>query len=361
MTVLAPSSATRRSGRCWPTPPARRPRRHPLRRQVEPHSVGDDEVGSGLAGRRAANRLRRVPPGRRQDARGGVGARPTGWRRRVSRRRCGTSACVKPLDPEMIADAAGHPAVVTIEDGFADGGAGSAIASAIGAHSVSLEPGAAAGVGPRRAVDLHPHGKVDDDPRQASVSTSTAWSPPPVRLVAATISRCDRWHSWRRSLPFAVLQSGKGAHDGEGPGSGEPGLVVSRYQSKCDDVEDVGGAARAGKLPWSQWPSSTECRRRRPTAFGRSGSRRLGHGERRFDQAVVGLGDAGRGVVDDPAVAETRPRSGCHRSTIKPAPSRPFGTVSRRTGRRADRRRRRLAASPAPAAAGRRSATTRRR
>src|SRR5690606_41259187 len=35
--------------------------------------------------------------------------------------------CVKPLDPAMIADAAAHRAVVTVEDGFVDGGAGSAM------------------------------------------------------------------------------------------------------------------------------------------------------------------------------------------------------------------------------------------
>jgi 1-deoxy-D-xylulose-5-phosphate synthase len=35
--------------------------------------------------------------------------------------------CVKPLDPAMIADAATHPLVVTIEDGLADGGIGSSI------------------------------------------------------------------------------------------------------------------------------------------------------------------------------------------------------------------------------------------
>jgi 1-deoxy-D-xylulose-5-phosphate synthase len=38
---------------------------------------------------------------------------------------------VKPLDPTMIADAAGHPLVITIEDGLADGGAGSAVRSAV--------------------------------------------------------------------------------------------------------------------------------------------------------------------------------------------------------------------------------------
>jgi 1-deoxy-D-xylulose-5-phosphate synthase len=38
---------------------------------------------------------------------------------------------VKPLDPEMLADAAGHRLVVTIEDGLRDGGIGAAIADAL--------------------------------------------------------------------------------------------------------------------------------------------------------------------------------------------------------------------------------------
>ncbi|MDQ4132566.1 MAG: 1-deoxy-D-xylulose-5-phosphate synthase [Actinomycetota bacterium] len=43
---------------------------------------------------------------------------------------------VKPLDGAMIADAAGHPLVVTVEDGVREGGAGTAIATAIAsAHS----------------------------------------------------------------------------------------------------------------------------------------------------------------------------------------------------------------------------------
>ena len=40
---------------------------------------------------------------------------------------------VKPLDPDMLADAARHDLVVTIEDGVRVGGAGSAIADALGA------------------------------------------------------------------------------------------------------------------------------------------------------------------------------------------------------------------------------------
>ncbi len=39
--------------------------------------------------------------------------------------------CVKPLDPEMIADAATHELVVTVEDGLAEGGAGAAMSAAI--------------------------------------------------------------------------------------------------------------------------------------------------------------------------------------------------------------------------------------
>jgi len=42
---------------------------------------------------------------------------------------------VKPLDPIMITDAASHPLVVTVEDGIREGGAGSAMASAIAALS----------------------------------------------------------------------------------------------------------------------------------------------------------------------------------------------------------------------------------
>jgi 1-deoxy-D-xylulose-5-phosphate synthase len=38
---------------------------------------------------------------------------------------------IKPLDPDMICDAARHPLVVTAEDGVRDGGAGAAVADAI--------------------------------------------------------------------------------------------------------------------------------------------------------------------------------------------------------------------------------------
>jgi 1-deoxy-D-xylulose-5-phosphate synthase len=50
------------------------------------------------------------------------GVEPTVWDARV----------VKPLDPAMIADAARHDLVVTVEDGIRLGGAGSAVADAVG-------------------------------------------------------------------------------------------------------------------------------------------------------------------------------------------------------------------------------------
>ena len=40
---------------------------------------------------------------------------------------------VKPLDHVMIADAAGHPLVISVEDGVREGGAGTAIADAVAA------------------------------------------------------------------------------------------------------------------------------------------------------------------------------------------------------------------------------------
>ena len=39
--------------------------------------------------------------------------------------------CVRPLDPAMLADAAGHPYVLTVEDGMRDGGIGSSIRDAL--------------------------------------------------------------------------------------------------------------------------------------------------------------------------------------------------------------------------------------
>ena len=45
---------------------------------------------------------------------------------------------VKPLDPEMVADAARHPLVVTVEDGMLQGGAGSSVARALAGDAVPV-------------------------------------------------------------------------------------------------------------------------------------------------------------------------------------------------------------------------------
>jgi 1-deoxy-D-xylulose-5-phosphate synthase len=65
----------------------------------------------------------------------------------------------KPLDPEMLADAARHRVVVTAEDGIREGGVGSAIADAVGG-SGSLE-GAPRVVVLGTPIDYLAHGKPD--------------------------------------------------------------------------------------------------------------------------------------------------------------------------------------------------------
>ena len=65
---------------------------------------------------------------------------------------------VKPLDDVLIADAARHPLVVTVEDGLRDGGAGSLVAAAIGSQDPGQRP-------PVRVLGIPcayiPHGKPD--------------------------------------------------------------------------------------------------------------------------------------------------------------------------------------------------------
>jgi len=97
-------------------------------------SVGPDEVGRGLAGRlvrRGADVCLLAVGKLLADAEAAAerlaadGIEATVWDVR----------CVKPLDEAMVADAAGHPAVITVEDGLAVGGAGSAITDAVRRHA----------------------------------------------------------------------------------------------------------------------------------------------------------------------------------------------------------------------------------
>src|SRR5215211_1596668 len=91
-----------------------------------------DEVGSGLRARKARDGdgpLAILAVGKllaaaeeAAEALAGEGVDATVWDVRVC----------KPLDPEMLADAARHRVVVTAEDGIREGGVGSAIADAVG-------------------------------------------------------------------------------------------------------------------------------------------------------------------------------------------------------------------------------------
>jgi 1-deoxy-D-xylulose-5-phosphate synthase len=139
MTVFAPSSAQEMEVMLGTAlskadgPAALRYAKGPARQ------VPSDQVGSGLSARlvRQGTDVCILAVGKLVEAAeeaavllahdGGV--RATVWDVRV----------VKPLDPAMIADAAAHPLVVTVEDGIRDGGAGTSIASAIAAL-VAAEP-----------------------------------------------------------------------------------------------------------------------------------------------------------------------------------------------------------------------------
>ncbi|MGH9246097.1 MAG: 1-deoxy-D-xylulose-5-phosphate synthase [Acidimicrobiales bacterium] len=130
----------------WPKTPAR--------------VVGDDQVGHGLRGRRvregadlcicAVGKL--VEPAEQAaDLLAADGISATVWDVRV----------VKPLDPAMLTDAAAHPAVLTVEDGLREGGAGSAIAERIGEAEVAERrtPPPVKILG--TPISYIPHGKAD--------------------------------------------------------------------------------------------------------------------------------------------------------------------------------------------------------
>ena len=123
--------------------------------------VPEDEVGCGIAARqvRAGADLCILSVGKMLDAAEAAadalvadGLSTTIWDVRA----------VKPLDAAMIADAAQHPLVLTVEDGVREGGAGAAMADAI--STLALDLGR---VGPPvrvlgTPVAFIPHGKPDE-------------------------------------------------------------------------------------------------------------------------------------------------------------------------------------------------------
>ena len=115
-------------------------------------SVGDDQVGRGLRGRkvRSGSRVCLIGIGKMLAAASEAATfleadniNATVWDPRV----------VKPLDPAMLADAAGHDLVITIEDGLLHGGIGSEIAQRIGSATQVKVLGV--------PTEYLPHGKPD--------------------------------------------------------------------------------------------------------------------------------------------------------------------------------------------------------
>ncbi len=120
-----------------------------------PH-VGWDETGSGLMGRqvRRGTDVCLLGAGKMLAAASGAaellapdGISTTVWDPRV----------ICPLDPAMLADAARHPLVVTVEDGFCEGGFGTAVRSTLADTSPAIRV-EAMGV----PIAHHDHGKPDD-------------------------------------------------------------------------------------------------------------------------------------------------------------------------------------------------------
>ncbi len=123
---------------------------------MPPDDDGADEVGSGLMARkvRAGSDVCLLAVGKMLAAARGAaealaaeGIEATVWDVRVAR----------PLDDEMIADAAAHPAVVTLEDGYLEGGIGAAIAGRLADHGGAMPRLEVLGV----PVQYIPHGKPD--------------------------------------------------------------------------------------------------------------------------------------------------------------------------------------------------------
>jgi 1-deoxy-D-xylulose-5-phosphate synthase len=124
---------------------------------MPPEDDGTEEVGSGLMARkvRAGSDVCLLAVGKMlgaareaADALAAEGIDATVWDVRVA----------KPLDELMLADAAAHPAVVTIEDGYREGGIGSAIADRLACGEHGPKPRLAVlGV----PVQYIPHGKPD--------------------------------------------------------------------------------------------------------------------------------------------------------------------------------------------------------
>ena len=134
MTVFAPVVGPRSQGHVPHRHGAGRPGVDPLRPRARPARSSRGEVGVGLKAKqlRAGTDVCFLAVGRMVEATleaadllAAEGIEATVWDVRV----------VKPLDDDMLADAAAHQLVVTVEDGVRIGGAGSAITDALAARN----------------------------------------------------------------------------------------------------------------------------------------------------------------------------------------------------------------------------------
>jgi 1-deoxy-D-xylulose-5-phosphate synthase len=126
-------------------------------------SDGDEEVGSGLSARKvrtgrdvcilAVGKMLGPARAAAEAMAASHGIQAAVWDVRL----------VKPLDEEMLAEAATYPRVVTVEDGYRDGGAGSAIADRLAGLAAGQEHEEGPNVTVLGApVRFIPHGKPDD-------------------------------------------------------------------------------------------------------------------------------------------------------------------------------------------------------
>jgi len=132
---------------------------------MPPDDTEVDDVGSGLLARkvRAGGDVCLLSVGKMlaaaraaADALAAEGVEATVWDVRVA----------KPLDDGMLDDAFAHPAVVTLEDGYREGGIGAAIAGRLAERACRPEVRQAGGRTPRLSVlgvpvQFIPHGKPD--------------------------------------------------------------------------------------------------------------------------------------------------------------------------------------------------------
>ena len=157
--VVVPGARRDAPRRARPLRPARPPsagRRRRPRRSIRTRSApacGAARSAPGATSASSPSARCSPPPSEAADALAAEGIEATVWDVRVV-----------PLDPEMLADAAEHPVVLTAEDGIRDGGVGSLIADAISRVDTAGPSPRSGCSAPRR---LHPPRQARRHPRRA--------------------------------------------------------------------------------------------------------------------------------------------------------------------------------------------------